>query len=289
MHYSFVAHTRWPHAPLAERASAKWLWGALRPVFPSALAAVLMPNHLHLVAATRDPAVELARLRAVLGAYARAFGVGWNRVPDPKPLPTLDKVLREIRYVSLNPCRPARVGMDQVTLVADPLAWEWSTHRDAVGAIVDPWVSAERIAEETGQRPADPIAWLHRYVSSDPSVAVQGTAVPHPTTVETLTRAAFASAAAHRADPDAILRRGPVRATFLGVAERFGYSAAEAAARTELHPASARKGMRDADPRIVEPALLCLDTRLLVRTDYAPAPSSRAVGLAGVSKLRTGT
>jgi len=288
MHYSFVAHTRWPYAPLAERACATWLWDALRPVFPSALAAVLMPNHLHLVAAARDPAVELARLRAVLGAYARVFGVGWNRVPDPKPLPTLDKVLREVRYVSLNPCRPARVGMDQVTLASDPLAWEWSTHRDAVGAIVDPWVSAERIAEETGHRPGDPVAWLHRYVSSDPSVAVQGTAAPHPTTLETLTRAALASAAAHRADVDAILRRGAVRATFLGVAERLGYTAAEAGARAALDPASARTGMRNADPRLVEPALLCFDTRLLVRTDYAPVPSSRAVGLAGAATLRTG-
>src|SRR5262245_51446138 len=135
MYYSFVAHTRWPYAPLAERACATWLWDALRPVFPSALAALLMPNHLHLVAAARDPAVELARLRAVLGACARVFGFGWNRVPDPKPLTTLDKVLREIRYVSLNPSRPARVGTDQVTLASDPLAWEWSTHRDAVGAI----------------------------------------------------------------------------------------------------------------------------------------------------------
>jgi hypothetical protein len=208
-----------------------WLWDALRPVFPSALAALLMPNHLHLVAATRDPEVELTRLRAVVGAYARQFGVGWNRVSDPKPLPTLDKVLREIRYVSLNPCRPARVGTDYVTLSSDPLGWEWSTHRDAVGAIVDPWVTAERIAEETGQRPADAVAWLHRYVSSDPSVAVQGTAAPRPTTIETLTRAALASAAAHRADVDAIRQRGPVRATFLGVAERLGYTAAEAAAR----------------------------------------------------------
>jgi hypothetical protein len=47
--------------------------------------------------------------------------------------------------------------------------------------------------------------------------------------------------------------------------------------------------MRNADPRIVEPALLCLDARLLVRTDYAPVPSSRAVGLAGAPMRRTAT
>ena len=134
MYYDFVAHCRWPFAPIAERSSATWLWTGLREIFGSALAAALMPNHLHVVAPTPDPQIELDRLRHLLGAYARVFGVGWNRIPDPKPLVTIDKLVRQVRYIALNPCRPVRVGTESIVLVRDPLLWEWSTHRDAIGA-----------------------------------------------------------------------------------------------------------------------------------------------------------
>jgi hypothetical protein len=285
MYYDFVAHCRWPLAPLAERPSAPWLWNGLREIFPSALAVTLMPNHLHAVAPTADPDVELARLRHLLGAFARVFGVAWNRVPDPKPLMTPDKLLRQIRYLGLNPCRPVRLGTDSVILVGDPLAYEWSTHRDAVGAIVEPWVTAAQIAEATGVDTLDAIDWLHRYVSSDPSVSVTGTALPRAGTDGTLEAVVLASAAAHRELPDAVQRRGLVRTTFLGAAHRLGFSADEVAAVASMHPAAALRRMRTIDSPLVEPALVCLgDERLLVRTDYKPEPSSRAVGLDGVPK-----
>jgi hypothetical protein len=57
------------------------------------------------------------------------------------------------------------------------------THRDAVGAIVDPWVTAAVIAEAAGIDTMDPVAWLHKYVSSDPHVAVAGT--PSPVAIAT--------------------------------------------------------------------------------------------------------
>jgi hypothetical protein len=285
MYYDFVAHCRWPFAPVAERSSAPWLWNGLREIYPSALAAALMPNHLHVVAPTSDPDVELARLRHLLGAFARVFGVGWNRVPDPKPLATIDKVVRQVRYVGLNPCRPCRLGMDFVTLVGDPLSWEWTTHRDAIGAVVDPWVTATQIAEATGVETLDPVEWLHRYVSSDPSVSVTGTALPRPGSSDTLGRVVLASAAAHREVPEAVRRRGPVRTTFLGAAHRLGFSADEVAIVAAMHPAAARRRMPSVEPRLIEPALLCLgDERLLVRTDYKPEPTSRALGLEGVPK-----
>jgi hypothetical protein len=179
--------------------------------------------------------------------------------------------------------------MDFVTLAGDPLSWEWSTHRDAIGAVVDPWVTATRIAEATGVETLDAVEWLHRYVSSDPSVAVTGTALPRPGSSDALDRVLLASAAAHRESPDAVQRRGPVRTTFLGAAHRLGFPADEVAAIARMHPAAAFRRMPKVAPRLVEPALLCLgDERLLVRTDYRPEPSSRALGLDGIPKRSKG-
>src|SRR6185436_13851584 len=178
-----------------------------------------------------------------------------------------------------------RLGTDQVTLVNDPLLWEWSTHRDAMGAVVDPWVTAAHIAEQTGADVLDPLDWLHRYTSSDPSVSVTGTPLPRPASTDTLDRVVLASAAAHRELPDAVRRRGKVRTTFLGAAHRLGVSADDAAAVAAMNPAAALRRMRKVESRLVEPALLCLgDERLLARTDYKPEPSSRALGLDGVPK-----
>ena len=80
MYWDFVAHCRWPLAPLCEREAAAWLWAALRRMFPSAIAAALMPNHLHVVAPTMDANAERERLRRLLASFAREFELGhvWN-------------------------------------------------------------------------------------------------------------------------------------------------------------------------------------------------------------------
>jgi hypothetical protein len=286
MHWDFVAHCKWPLAPLCEYEVASWLWAALRRMFPSALAAALMPNHLHLVAPTIDANAERERLRRLLASFAREFELGhvWGPVPEPRPLVTKDKVARQVRYISLNPSRPFRLGNDDVVLVSDPLSFEWTTHRDAIGAIVDPWVTAAAIAEACGIETADPVAWLHKYVSSDPHVAVAGTPVPVAAVSGSIEQLVLAVCAAHRAEPDAIRRRGPARKTFLAAARRLGLPARAVAEAAAMHPVAAARRMRD-DPLRVDPALLCLgDARLLVRTDFAPAATSRAVGLAGIPR-----
>jgi hypothetical protein len=286
MYCDFVAHCRWPLAPLCEREAASWLWAALQRMFPSAIAAALMPNHLHLVAPTMDANRERERLRRLLASFAREFELGhvWSPVPEPKPLLTKDKVARQVRYVSLNPCRPFHLGNDDVVLAADPLGFEWTTHRDAVGAIVDPWVTAAAIAEAAGVDTMDPVAWLHKYVSSDPHVAVAGTPAPIGALSGALEQLVLAVCAAHRVGPDAIRRRGPARKTFLSSAARLGLDNKAVAEAADMHPVAAARRMRD-DPIRVDPALLCLgDARLLVRTDFAPAATSRAVGLDGIPR-----
>jgi hypothetical protein len=80
-----------------------------------------------------------------------------------------------------------------------------------------------------------------------------------------------------------------VRTTYLGAAHRLGFSADDVAAVAAMHPAAALRRMSTIEPRLFEPALLCLgDERLLVRTDYRPEPSSRALGLDGVPKRSKG-
>lgn len=284
MYYDLVAHCAWPAAFLAEREAAIWLWDGLQRMFPNPLAAALMPNHLHLLTALEDPVAAHTKFRRLLGAFARSFDLPtlWNPVPEPKLVATPDKLLRQVRYIGLNPCRPVRVGRLEVQLAQDPLRYEWSTHRDAVGAIADPWVTAETILEACGVDAPDPSAWLHRYVSSDPHVAVTGTPMPLsklPTTVE---EALVAACAAYRADRDAVRHRGVVRATFLGLVVAAGLDLAGACGEARIEQRSARGA-----PAPSNAALLCAgDERLRVRTSWTPPADSRAAGLREVQAMR---
>src|SRR5436190_11321829 len=115
MFYDLVAHCEWPAAFLAEREAALWLWTALQRMFPNPLAAALMPNHLHLLTPLEDPIAAHARFRRLLASFARSFDLPtlWQPVPAPRLLATPDKVLRQVRYIGLNACRPVRVGRSE--------------------------------------------------------------------------------------------------------------------------------------------------------------------------------
>ena len=284
MYYDLVAHCSWPAAFLAEREPALWLWNGLRRMFPNPLAAALMPNHLHLLTALEDPVAAHARVRRLLAAFARSFDLPtlWKPVPEPQLVATRDKLLRQVRYIGLNPCRPVRVGRLEVQLVPDPLCYEWSTHRDAVGATANPWVTAETILDACGVETTHPAAWLHRYVSSDPHVAVAGTPMPVARLPSTVDEALAAACAAHRADPDAARRRGRVRATFLGLVVAAGLDLTAAAVHASTDKRSAQRA-----PAPPSAALLCAgDERLRVRTSWTPPADSRAAGLRELQALQ---
>ncbi len=157
-----------------------------------------MPDHLHLIVFVEDPKAAQERLAGTLGAYARRFGDRWHRVPEPAPIPDRKHLARQVRYVALNPCRSA--------LCRDPLSWLWSTHRDVVGAVVDPWVTADRLADALGRPRGGFSARHHRYVSGDPSVAPGGTALPVPLPV--------------RGDRDGVLRAAAMATQYVDPADR---------------------------------------------------------------------
>lgn len=176
------------------------LWSVLWTAVPDGVAATLMPDHLHLVA----PADVRAALAQALAGYGRwrnhtrgESGPVIEPLPAAEALVDRDKLRRTVRYVHLNPCR--------AQLVRDPLAWPFSTHRDAVGLACPPVV-----------RPRPDPAGFHAYVSGDPSVDVGGTPLPDYTRSTADPEAVLrAVSALWRAPRSALARRGPARTAFL--------------------------------------------------------------------------
>lgn len=160
--FHLVAHARgWLYTRDSE---AQHLWASLGRAFPEALACCLMPDHAHLLLPHEDAAGRFYRVRA---GYSRWLAsqprwperFAWASMAKPEPLaPDPGHLRRTIRYIQLNPCRGG--------LARDPLVWLWSTHRDAVGFALRPWLRAP-----------DPDRF-HAYDSGDPTVSITGTSLP---------------------------------------------------------------------------------------------------------------
>lgn len=161
--FHLVAHARPGTLLFRTHEEAAALWRILTRTFPEAVALCLMPDHLHLVVPHADPGGKLGRAMSAFARWRNArrgeAGPVWTPHPEAEDLPDAAHRSRTERYVHLNPCR--------VGLVADPLAWPWSTHRDAVGYALRPAVPPRREPDR-----------FHRYVSGDPTVAPEGTALP---------------------------------------------------------------------------------------------------------------
>ncbi len=177
------------------------LWSILADHFPELIAATLMPDHVHLLV----PGAPGLRLGHAMSTYTRWFEHHrrarrvslWTAHPAPELVPDDSHARRTVRYVLLNPCRAG--------LVADPLAWPWSTHRDRVGFAAAPVgpVEAHR-------------ARFHAYVSGDPSVAVGGTPLPQlQHRAFALDDVAAAVVAVFRAAPEALITRHLARAALV--------------------------------------------------------------------------
>ena len=140
---------------------ARHLWDLLADALGSANSLMLMPDHVHAI--VKDKPAPFGR---ALAAYARwrnaargENGPVWRRTPAPQAFQDAAHARRAVRYQALNPCRKG--------IVADPLAWTFSTHRECVGLTLTPIRS----------RVSDAVAH-HAYVSGDPSVDVAGTELP---------------------------------------------------------------------------------------------------------------
>jgi REP element-mobilizing transposase RayT len=142
-------------------AEARVLWDAVVRATPGRIAIVLMPDHLHLV----HPLDVRTPLAAALSGFTRwrhrACG-GEGRLCAPvwsEDVADETKLRILVKYVHLNPCRSG--------LASDPLAWPFSTHRDACGLALPAVVPQARY-----------VAGFHRFVSSDPFVVIGGTPLP---------------------------------------------------------------------------------------------------------------
>jgi len=219
------------------------LWERLVHAVPLPAALCLMPNHVHVLHSRQ---VRRA-LGAALSAYARwrnhrrgEHGPLWEPIPDPHPVIGPLKRSRNERYIHLNPCRAG--------LVRDPLEWPWSTHRDAVGLVVQPV-----------RPPARDPRHFHAYVSADPAADVRGTPMPVGV-VDVLERVAGlravrdAVSAVTRTPISHLGRRGPTRRLLVRAA-RVLTSARnrEIAAFVGLTPCAVRRILAsvDADVRVV--------------------------------------
>lgn len=252
-------------APASSYEVGAWLWPRMRETFPKALGAVLMPDHAHVVGEgdAQEARVALAR---VLGNCARGphpvATLRWTLSDDPSSFTDTLKVSRNVRYVALNPVRAG--------LVDDPLEWTWSTHRDLVGAVADPWVTSDRLARALGWSTRRVQSEWHTHVSRDGGRATS----PQPTPFEPhlgeldgeapLSWIAAAAAAATRGHPNDIKKRGPTRAIYLALTQQAGWrSTSLIAERCDMTTRAVRAAWAQPHPPGLQAALLCLgDPRL---------------------------
>lgn len=165
-----VARTAGGARPFHARTACADLWNRITRSF-DVVACVLMPDHVHLLAHI-DADTALRAFARVLSAFRLRtqttrpdLAFDWERLPQPEKVQNDTRhIARTLRYIHLNPTRDA--------LCSDPLEWEWSTHRDWVGAIARPGVDRVRWARAMGRRLPSCIDWLHDYVTSDPSVPI---------------------------------------------------------------------------------------------------------------------
>jgi hypothetical protein len=209
----FAAHAFPPALLFHDWREARQLWDRLlRLGAPRAVA--VMPDHVHLVIRELDPGVWVEFMRGFACWRNHSRGEPGRRVwlptARPEELASAKHLQRTLRYVALNPCREH--------LVADPLAWPFDSHRDAVGLAVPGVVSAER----------DPVRH-HAYVSGDPSVRVEGTDLPsglRSMRAATVEQVREAVSALTRTLADDLARRGPARTLLIqGLVACTGLSA----------------------------------------------------------------
>lgn len=258
MYVHLVARTLLGVALFGDAELAHDVWRRMRRQAPGVVAACLMPNHLHQIEATDDPRASRIRLARRLGAFARARGYArlWERLPEPTPIADLKHLRRQVRYVHLNPCRAGLVG--------DPLCWRWSTHRGAIGAELEPWVTPRRMARCLAFRGPGFTNWFHAYVSGDPNVRVAGTPLPVPVAPHEVAEIPLGAiiAAAGAATLDARTERH--LAVLLAYDQGWRH-AAQLARALGITPQAVRRLARRSDARLVRLGRLYLgDARLRV-------------------------
>ncbi len=267
--YHFVARVNRPATPFNDDTFALAAWKGLHKVFPLTMAVVLMPNHFHVVAYVEKLQATQVRLKNLLASLSRWHRLtrGFEVTPEPDLIPDQEKLKRDMRYVFLNPCR--------ARLCPDPLEWRWSSYRQLLGMAHGMWTQRNAaITSSLGWSGRKGLERLHAYVSSDPSVKVEGTPLPKAApafnrTVHCSLDVLFSSARA--AHPEELDSNSPViRASFVRLAVSQGWSSRSQLAR---HLQTSRSSIqywleKPFDSTLLEPERYCLaDRRLRQWTD----------------------
>ncbi len=238
---------------LVQPERANWLWSSLRRSFELVFSCVLMPDHLHLVAA----AGQQRRLRAIVGAYSARFGTHLEVIVQPAA--SVDIAFRTVRYGLMNPVR--------AKLVADPWQWPWSTLRDLGGAAFPVWTERNQVAALLERSP-------RRLLSAVTHTADYSPAPPIPTAVGFASTSSIvaAVAAACRLQPQTVLRDRLGRRLCVQTCRQLGAPRLSVVAR-ELGMTQRAVGCLSAPPHPALSAVLtCLaDPRLTHRVlHHAP-------------------
>ncbi len=223
------------------------------------VALALMPEHAHLQVADLE---ELRPIAVVMRTYALRrnaargeSGPVWEHDAQPTPIRGTQHEARTRRYIHLNPCRAG--------LVTDPLAWPFSTHRDACGLALPP---ACRVARDPAR--------FHAFVSGDPAVSPAGTPLPGGReTAPTPLEVKAAVSALTRTTSAALRAPGPARDLLIrAVAALTPLPASQVAAFAHVSEATVRRRAagRDAATELV--ARVAGDPRFPLLID-GPLPS----------------
>ncbi|MBI2711338.1 MAG: hypothetical protein HYX41_00550 [Bdellovibrio sp.] len=202
--------------PLIDREHYVFLWNALCSRLKSCIALALMPNHGHLLVYGNQKSQALRSIRLSQFEFNRRYPTLWEPVPEPQLIPDQKHLLRQIRYVHLNPCRSR--------LTEDPLDWEFSTHRDylgyCAGSITVPTIRSLGIS--SAER-------FHEFVSADSTTQTTGTPLPKNVLPKdgfplvSLHRVADLALTLTRRDPNSLKKKGLPRHLFYALANAAGY------------------------------------------------------------------
>ncbi|TVQ93487.1 MAG: hypothetical protein EA397_04335 [Deltaproteobacteria bacterium] len=198
----FAAHTVERRPLFSTWEEGLHLWRCLATAIPGAILCI-MPDHLHVM----GPERIAPKIHGAMSSHTRWMnhrlgvqGPLWRPLSDTGEVIGKKKIDRNIRYIHLNPCRAG--------LIEDPLSWPLSTHRDLVGLTLQPAAAPHR----------DPVG-LHRYVSADPTVNVEGTPLPYGSTQPpTLDSVVAAVSALTRCTSEELRRRSPQRTLLIRAA-----------------------------------------------------------------------
>ena len=203
--------------PFLGRENAAFFLRELQRRLSPCLAYVLMPNHGHILVRPGELKQATKAIRLALIQFKKKVPSHWEPIPEPASIPDLKHLRRQVRYVHLNPCRS--------NLTSDPLAWEFSSHREVLGYSPNP-ISKLSVQDLSFQSPAE----FHRYVSSDSTTTVSGSSLPRAIVknkpgfpMVSLDRVAVLSVELTHQPAEAIRKRGHARGLFIILAEAAGY------------------------------------------------------------------